>query len=411
MLGNAFGLVFAPDHEAGDVLQEQQRNLALATQLDEVRALLGRFGKQHAVVGNDAHRHAFDVRKTGDQRGAVARLELVELGAVDDARDDLVNVVRLARVGRDHAVQLARIEQRRTRLDQALCVILAPVQVCDRSPRNRQRVHVVLRQMIGHAGQARVHVATAQVFGADDLANGRLHQRRAGQEDRALVLDDDRLIAHRRHVGAACRARAHHHGNLRDALGAHVGLVEEDAAEVLAVRKHVVLVRQIGAAAVDQIDAGQAVLLRDLLRAQVLLDRHRVVAAALHGGVVADDHAVDTTDPADAGNQAGAGGVVLVHVERGEWRHFEERGVGVEQHFDPVAWQQLAALQVLGAGRVAAALNDLQQPRVQVVDQCAHGGRVGLEIFSAGIELGSESGHGVSEGAVARWPSAELTYT
>ena len=30
---------FLPDHEAGDVLQEQQRNAALAAQLDEVRRL------------------------------------------------------------------------------------------------------------------------------------------------------------------------------------------------------------------------------------------------------------------------------------------------------------------------------------------------------------------------------------
>jgi hypothetical protein len=33
---------------------------------------------------------------------------------------------------------------------------------------DRQRVHVVLGQVVGHAGQARVHVAAAQVFGADD---------------------------------------------------------------------------------------------------------------------------------------------------------------------------------------------------------------------------------------------------
>jgi hypothetical protein len=31
---------FAADHEAGDVLQEQQRDLALAAELDEVGALL-----------------------------------------------------------------------------------------------------------------------------------------------------------------------------------------------------------------------------------------------------------------------------------------------------------------------------------------------------------------------------------
>jgi hypothetical protein len=158
-------------------------------------------------------------------------------------------------------------------------------------------VLVVLRQVVGHAGQPRVHVAAAQVLGAHHLAGGRLHQRRAAQEDGALLLDDDGLVAHRRHVGAARGARAHHHRDLRDALRRQVGLVVEDAAEVLAVREHVVLVRQVGAARVHQVDARQAVLHRDLLRAQVLLHRHRVVGAALHGGVVADDHHVDARSP------------------------------------------------------------------------------------------------------------------
>jgi hypothetical protein len=74
---------------------------------------------------------------------------------------------------------------------------------------------------------------------------------------------------------------------------AQVGLVEEDAAEVVAVGEDLVLVGQVGAAGVDQVDAGQAVLRSDLLRAQVLLDREREVAAALDGGVVAHDHALD----------------------------------------------------------------------------------------------------------------------
>ena len=65
-------------------------------------------------------------------------------------------------------------------------------------------------------------------------------------------------------------------------LRAHVGLVVEDAAEVLAIREHLVLVRQVGAARVDEVDAGQAVLLGDLLRAQVLLDGHRVVGCLLY---------------------------------------------------------------------------------------------------------------------------------
>src|SRR2546423_436043 len=58
---------------------------------------------------------------------------------------------------------------------------------------------------------------------------------RPADEDRAGPPDDDRLVAHRRHVGAARGARAHHDRYLRDPLRGHLRLVEEDAAEVLAV--------------------------------------------------------------------------------------------------------------------------------------------------------------------------------
>jgi hypothetical protein len=50
--------------------------------------------------------------------------------------------------------------------------------------------------------------------------------------------------------------------------------------------------RQVRAAAVDQIDARQPVFLGNLLRAQMLLDRQRIIGAALHRRVVADDHAL-----------------------------------------------------------------------------------------------------------------------
>src|SRR5947208_2779771 len=79
-------------NEAGDVLQEHARHLALAAQLDEVRALVGALREQDAVVGDDAHRHALDPREAAHQRRAVARLELLEFRAVDDAGDDLAHV-------------------------------------------------------------------------------------------------------------------------------------------------------------------------------------------------------------------------------------------------------------------------------------------------------------------------------
>ena len=77
---------------------------------------------------------------------------------------------------------------------------------------------VILGEMIDHARLARMEVAAAQILGADLLARRGLHQRRAGEEDRALVADDDALVAHRRDIGAAGGAAAHHAGDLGDAL-------------------------------------------------------------------------------------------------------------------------------------------------------------------------------------------------
>src|SRR4029450_11442707 len=49
-------LVLLADHEARDVLQEDERDATLARELDEVRALRGRFAEEDAVVGEDPDR-------------------------------------------------------------------------------------------------------------------------------------------------------------------------------------------------------------------------------------------------------------------------------------------------------------------------------------------------------------------
>ena len=100
------------DHEAGDVLQEQDRHVALVAQLDEMRALERGIREQHAVVGDDPDRKALDMGETANERGAVERLEFVELAAVDEARDDLALVERLLQVGADDP-GISGIEQRR----------------------------------------------------------------------------------------------------------------------------------------------------------------------------------------------------------------------------------------------------------------------------------------------------------
>ena len=148
------------------------------------------------------------------------------------------------------------------------------------------------------------------------------------------------------HVRAARGAGAEHGGDLRDAARRHRGLVVEDAAEVLAVGEDLVLLGQERAAGVDEVDARQVVVQRDLLGAQVLLDGDRVVGAALDGGVVGDDHALAAGDAADAGDDAGGGRLVVVQAVGGQRRQLQEARAGVEQAVDAVARQQLAARDV-----------------------------------------------------------------
>ena len=252
---------------------------------------------------------------------------------------------------------------------------------------------VVLRQVVCHAGQASVHVAPAEVFGADHLAGGGLHQRRAAEEDGALITHDHRLVGHRRDISAAGSTRAHDDGNLRDALGGQVGLVVEDAAEVVAVGKHLVLLRQKGTAGVDQVDARQVVLLGDLLGAQVLLDRHRVVGAAFHGGIVGDDHAFGAFDPADAGDQPGCRCIVVVHAVGGKLADLEEGRARIEQVVDALARQKFAAAGVPRARSLATALRDLRGLGAQIVDERAQSLRIGFELRRARIDMRLDYSH------------------
>ena len=54
-------------------------------------------------------------------------------------------------------------------------------------------------------------------------------------------------------VGAG-GATAHYHGDLGDPFGRHISLIVERTAKMLAVGEDIVLIWEIGAAAVDQID-------------------------------------------------------------------------------------------------------------------------------------------------------------
>src|SRR5947209_7294264 len=125
---------------------------------------------------------------------------------------------------------------------------------------------------------------------------------------------------------------------------------------MVAVREDFRLVRQVRAATIDQIDARQPVLLGDFLRAEVLLDRQRIVRPAFDRRVVADDHHLLARDAPDTRDDPRARNLALVHVARGELADLEEWRAGIEQPLDAVAGQKLAARHVTFAVLFGAAL-------------------------------------------------------
>ncbi|MPL74822.1 hypothetical protein SDC9_20641 [bioreactor metagenome] len=340
---DALVLVFAADHEAGDILQEDQRDRASRAKLDEMRGLLRGLGKEHAVVRDDAHRAALEMGETGHDRLAEARLELVEAAPVDHPRDHLADVVGGAQIGGHRAEDLLGVIGRGLGRLPLHRRGLRPVQVAHRPAGERQRMGVVLGKVIGDARKPGVHVAAAEVLGRDHLACCRLHQRRTGEEDRPLFLHDDRHVGHRRHIGAARGAAAHHHRDLRDALRRHPRLIVEDPSEMVAVGEDLVLVGQVRAARVDQIDAGQIAFLGDLLRTQVFLHRHRVIGAALHRGVVRHHHHLEPHHPANTGDDTRARRGAVIHAMRRRRTDLEEGRARIEQPRHPLARRHLAA--------------------------------------------------------------------
>ena len=154
------------------------------------------------------------------------------------------------------------------------------------------------------------------------------------------------------------------------------------------VGKDLFLHRQEGAAGIDHVDAGQIVLPRDILRAQVLLHRHRIVRAALDGGIVGDDHAFAPRNAPHPGDDAGGMHVAAIEAVGGERRQFEEGGAGIDQQVDAFARQHLAARGMPLARRLAAPAGNNLQLLAQFGYQTAHHVGVAGKLRGCGIDGG-----------------------
>ena len=391
VLRDARLLVLPANHEPGDVLQEDERHAAPRAELDEVRALERRFREEHAVVGEEPGEDAVHAGEAGHERRPVACLELVEPRPVDEAREKLADVVGPARVGRHDAQELVRVVRRLLRRGDVRDASFAGGQGRHDGAGDAERVRIVLGEIVGDAREARVDVGAAQLLRRHLLTRGRLHQGRAAEEDRPRPLHDHRLVRHRRHVGAACRARPHDDRDLRDARGRHPRLVVEDAAEVVAVGEDLGLERQERASRIDEVDAGKAVLERYLLRPEVLLDGDREVGAPLCRGVVGEDHRLAPRDPADAGHDAGARRRIVVEPAGGERCDLEERGPAVEQVVDALPRREPSFPPAPGGGR--RRIPHRRETLVQIGHEPGHGLAVRAVLGVVGAELGADDVH------------------
>ena len=219
-----------------------------------MRALLRRLAKQNAVIGDNTHWITQDARKPTHQGGAEESLKFVQFRAIDDPRDHLAHIVGDPRIGRHHAVYFTRRIERFARLADVALRDLHPIETGDGAAHQIQRMSVIVSEVISDARGAAVDVGAAQFLGADHFAGSRLYQRWPREKNRTLLGNDNRLVGHGRHIGPTGGARTHHRGDLRYILRRHVGLIKENSTKVLAVGKHLVLTRQVGAARVNQIN-------------------------------------------------------------------------------------------------------------------------------------------------------------
>ncbi len=162
---------------------------------------------------------------------------------------------------------------------------------------------------------------------------------------------------------------------------------------MVAIRKHLILIGQIGAPGVDQVNTRQTVLLRHLLSPQVLLDRHRVVSPALDRGIVADNHAVHATDAPHACDQAGTGRLLAVHRMGRQRGQLQKGRAGIEQHLHPLAWEQLASRHMPGTRGLTASGGGLGQLQLQVFHGRLHLSSMSRKVGRSRIESSLKDGH------------------
>ena len=208
----------------------------------------------------------------------------MEATAVQDATEDLVNVDGLLMVHRDNSVEFI---DRMDRFDRSLTVlgvfreVALRIQVDSDSTSKLESMCLVKSQVVTHTTLFAVEIGSTKVFLTDHFTSSCLHKRWPSQENRSSLLHHNDFVGHGRHISPTSSAATKHNSDLRNSLARHTSLVEKDTTEVVTVREHIILLGQEGPRRIYQVDAWKVVLLGDLLRTEMLLDRDREVSTTL----------------------------------------------------------------------------------------------------------------------------------
>ena len=365
--------------------------------------VLGVVGEHALLVGHHAHQKAVHLGQTGDHLGAVALLVLHELAAVEQAGEDGVHVVGAVLVVQHQVVQLHIGHEGRLggvyaeelqviagqhvhvlldALDDALLGLIDLAEEAGDAVVDGHRSGRIGPQTLGglDLGQSGLHIHVGLgVHAAHDAgaAHGHVGLLMGHQDGGA-----DGVVAAAGGVGAV---DAHDDG---DAHLVELGVAVEGGAAAPAVGVHQLLLIQLHAGALQQVDQGDAQPLGGVAAPE------QVVGLAGHPGagvllvIGSDDDAPLAVDPAQALDDGGGAGLVLVGIIQAVQG---APGAGVHQQGDTLHGGELAAgvhglvglavLQALHDLGVDVLLNGLEFRHVLGVgtDGLAHGGHV-LEV-------------------------------
>ncbi len=306
------------------------------------------------LVGDDADGAAVQAREADDDIAREVLLHFEEVAVIDDAGDDVLDVVGLRRIGGNDGVErcvfaidgiVGGAARRRVKIVRG--------QKAEELAQHGEALLIVMREEVRDAGDLVVGGGAAQLFLGDLFVRDGADDIRAGDEHVGGLVDHEDEVGDGGRVDSAAGAGAHDGGELRHDTGGE--RVAEKDVRIAGERDDALL--NARAAGVVQPDDGRADAhggVHDLDDLGGVGFRER---AAEDGEVLGIDEDRAAIDGAVAGDEAVAGDALLIHAEIGgavgdELVRLLE-GAGIEQQLNALAGGELAgavlALAAFGA--------------------------------------------------------------